>query len=115
MLKTNFENELIEIGVHNHLKNEIKFNKVLLQQKIKTRSLSTKESGRNVVLSVLRENSSLKIPVNLPKLNSLVRKIKNKHDFSINKDYGILSELQVTLETKNFFILIAGWRIKVEY
>ncbi|KAG0419541.1 hypothetical protein EQH57_0482 [Dictyocoela roeselum] len=83
LLKTNLESDLLEVGVHNHLKDDLKFNKVLLQQKIKFRSLDTKESSRNVVLGVLKENRHLQIPLNIRKLNSLVNITRKINDYTV--------------------------------
>ncbi|KAG0442421.1 hypothetical protein DMUE_0280 [Dictyocoela muelleri] len=108
ILKTNIGNELLELSTHNHLKDEVKFFKTLLKQKISERALSTNESSRDVVLKVIKDNKSMKVPLDFSKLNTFVNKERKINNFSIIEDYDIPEELQITNENKQFLFLDSG-------
>ncbi|KAG0437612.1 hypothetical protein DMUE_3596 [Dictyocoela muelleri] len=108
ILKTNVANELIVLSVHNHLKDEIKYFRTMLKQKMSDRALSSNESSRNVVLGVLKDNQDMKVPVNIRKLNSFVGCVRRCNNFFIEKDYDIPVELQVSNNNKRFLLFDSG-------
>lgn len=102
----------MEIGVHYHLKDEIKYNRVLLIQKAKKRALVSSESARNIVLNVLKNNKELHVPLDLKKLNSMVSKERKFNNFTEVKGYDIPMELQVTENNKRFLFYDSGMEDK---
>lgn len=108
ILKTNMLNELVDLPVHKHLRDETKYFKTLLKQKMKYRALSSEESNRNVVLNVLKENLDSKIPLNLKDCNDFVHKERKNHNFTVLEGYDIPPELQVTVENKKFLFYDSG-------
>lgn len=79
---------------------------------MKDRSLSSVESNRNVVLEVLKENLDVKIPLDLKYMNDYVNKERRINNYTVVKDYDIPSELQVTVEKKQFLLYDSGIKDK---
>ncbi|KAF9763390.1 hypothetical protein NGRA_1292 [Nosema granulosis] len=71
---------------------------------MKKRALSSDESNRNVVLNVLKENLSIKVPLNLKKLNDYVHKERKTNNFTVTNNYDIPVELQETVGGKQFLM-----------
>ncbi|KAF9744819.1 hypothetical protein NGRA_3568 [Nosema granulosis] len=112
VLETNFTYDLVDIGVHSHLKDEIKYNRVLLIQKAKKRALVSSESTRNIVLNVLKNNKELHVPLDLKRFNSMVSKERKSNNFTEVKGYDIPMELQVTENNKRFLFYDSGMEDK---
>ncbi|KAF9747738.1 hypothetical protein NGRA_3507, partial [Nosema granulosis] len=112
ILKTNMTNELVELPVHKHVRDEAKYYRTLLKDKIKQRALHSDESNRNVVLNVLKDNLDLKIPLDLKDCNDFVSKERKINNFTISKDYDIPPELQVAVENKQFLFYDSGIKDK---
>ncbi|KAF9761877.1 hypothetical protein NGRA_2360 [Nosema granulosis] len=101
-MKTSLDNFLIDVEIHEHLKDDVKYFRTLLKEKMKKRALSSDESNRNVVLSVLKENLSIKVPPDLKKLNDYVHKERKTSNFTVTNNYDIPVELQETVGGKQF-------------
>jgi hypothetical protein len=105
LLKNKLYSELIEVGTHNHIKDDIKYNRVLIKHKIKTRSIASSETPRQVVLNVLKKNKEVVIPLDLKKLNNVVNNERKDYNLLLKK---VMIYLQITNENKNFLQYDSG-------
>lgn len=107
LLKTNVAYLLLEITEHNHLQDDLKFNRVLFAAAAKKRALDTSETARDIVYNISKEiNYSAYIKPR--EIRDLVNKTRKINDFTIDKHYDIPFELQNTSRGRKFLQFDSG-------
>ncbi|KAG0440741.1 hypothetical protein DMUE_1521 [Dictyocoela muelleri] len=99
--------DIMDLTYHNHSKDDVKFQKVLLNSKLKERAITTKESTRDIVVhisSVAPKN----LTCNPRNMKKLVNRTRRNNNLTFNSSYDIPNELQVTLRNKKFLFFDSG-------
>ncbi|KAG0435098.1 hypothetical protein DMUE_4887 [Dictyocoela muelleri] len=108
LLKTTITDCFISVLTHDHLADENKFNKVLLSNDIKQRSLDTEENSRDIIVKSISKLGSCFYDLKIKHLRALIGKTRKDKNLTIMKDYDIPLELQVTNDDKKFLYYDSG-------
>ncbi|KAG0438422.1 hypothetical protein DMUE_3099, partial [Dictyocoela muelleri] len=92
--------DFIECSVHNHCKDDFKYDRVLMSAKIKEKALKTNVSEINMIVSAVTGSQTAIFKIK--QMMHMINRTMKRHNLTIDKNYDIPIELHKTSKNKKF-------------
>ncbi|KAG0435138.1 hypothetical protein DMUE_4867 [Dictyocoela muelleri] len=87
-LRTDLAYIFMSYPPHNHVKDDFKFDRVLIAAKLKERAITTEETGRNMIVSALVDSNITVF--NNKTMFELLNRTRVENNLTLGKDFDIM-------------------------